>query len=87
VPPRIQSGQYLSRRKAVGRSQFILWDEDNAFQAIDYPILEGHEQNVIASGDKRAGTARRLVHGAPGGGRISDRVARTGDPAATGLDH
>ena len=38
---------YLYRFENSERSQFILWDEDNAFRAPDVPILEGHDQNVL----------------------------------------
>ncbi|MBF8301164.1 MAG: hypothetical protein HW394_1534 [Acidobacteria bacterium] len=38
---------YLYRFEDSVRSQFILWDEDNAFRAPDFPILEGHDQNVL----------------------------------------
>jgi len=38
---------YFYRFEDSLRSQFIAWDEDNAFHALDYPILEGHDQNVL----------------------------------------
>lgn len=38
---------YLYRFENSSRSQFIAWDEDNAFRAADFPILEGHERNVL----------------------------------------
>ena len=48
---------YLYRFEDSTRSQFILWDEDNAFRAPDFPILEGHEQNVLV---RRAMAVPRL---------------------------
>lgn len=38
---------YLYRFEDSDRSQFILWDEDNAFRAPDFSIVEGHDQNVL----------------------------------------
>ena len=38
---------YLYRPDDSVRFQFILWDEDNAFHALDYPVLEGHERNIL----------------------------------------
>lgn len=38
---------YLYRFENSSRVQFILWDEDNAFHSADFPILEGHERNVL----------------------------------------
>ena len=38
---------YLYRFEDSLRSQFIAWDEDNAFRAADFPILEGHDRNVL----------------------------------------
>lgn len=38
---------YLYRFENSARSQLILWDEDNAFHALDYPILQGHDRNVL----------------------------------------
>src|SRR2546426_12407806 len=38
---------YLYRFENSIRSQLIPWDEDNAFRALDYPILPGFEQNVL----------------------------------------
>ena len=38
---------YLYRFENSTRSQWIPWDEDNAFRALDYPILPGYEQNVL----------------------------------------
>jgi spore coat protein CotH len=38
---------YLYRFENSQRSQFIPWDDDNAFRAIDFPILEGHDRNVL----------------------------------------
>ena len=38
---------YLYRFENSSRSQFIAWDEDNAFRAADFPILEGHDRNVL----------------------------------------
>ena len=38
---------YLYRFEHSTRSQWIPWDEDNAFRALDYPILPGFEQNVL----------------------------------------
>jgi hypothetical protein len=39
---------YLYRFENSTRSQFIPWDEDNAFRALDYPLLPGSELNVLA---------------------------------------
>jgi spore coat protein CotH len=38
---------YLYRFENSSRVQFIAWDEDNAFRAPDFPILEGHERNTL----------------------------------------
>jgi spore coat protein CotH len=38
---------YLYRFENSSRSQFIAWDEDNAFRAADFPILEGHDRNML----------------------------------------
>ena len=38
---------YLYRFENSSRVQFIAWDEDNAFRAADYPILEGYERNAL----------------------------------------
>jgi len=38
---------YLYRFENSSRFQFIAWDEDNAFRAADFPILEGHDRNVL----------------------------------------
>jgi spore coat protein CotH len=38
---------YLYRFENSQRTQFIVWDEDNAFRAVDFPILEGHDRNVL----------------------------------------
>jgi hypothetical protein len=38
---------YLYRFENSTRSQWIPWDEDNAFRAVDYPILPGVELNVL----------------------------------------
>ncbi len=38
---------YVYRPEQSPRSQFLAWDEDNAFFAPDYPILQGHERNVL----------------------------------------
>lgn len=38
---------YLYRFENSARSQLIVWDEDNAFHAPDYPILAGHDRNVL----------------------------------------
>jgi spore coat protein CotH len=38
---------YVYRAERSPRSQFVAWDEDNAFFAPDYPILQGHERNVL----------------------------------------
>jgi spore coat protein CotH len=38
---------YLYRFENSTRSQFFPWDEDNAFRAVDYPILPGAELNVL----------------------------------------
>lgn len=38
---------YLYRFEKKNLSQFLLWDADNTFRAIDYPILAGHNENVL----------------------------------------
>lgn len=38
---------YLYRFENTNLSQFLLWDADNTFRAIDYPILAGHNENVL----------------------------------------
>jgi hypothetical protein len=38
---------YLYRFEKKDLSQFLLWDADNTFRASDYPILFGHEENVL----------------------------------------
>jgi spore coat protein CotH len=38
---------YIYRGSDSSRFQFILWDEDNAFRTLDYPVLDGHERNVL----------------------------------------
>jgi spore coat protein H len=38
---------YFYRHEDTTRHQFIFWDEDNAFRAVDFPILEGHDANVL----------------------------------------
>jgi hypothetical protein len=38
---------YIYRREDSSRFQLILWDEDNAFHALDYPVLEGHDRNIL----------------------------------------
>jgi spore coat protein CotH len=38
---------YLYRFENSTRMQWIPWDEDNAFRALDFPILPGYEQNVL----------------------------------------
>ena len=38
---------YLYRFENSSRSQFIAWDEDNAFRAADFPILPGYDRNVL----------------------------------------
>lgn len=38
---------YLYRFENSSRSQFVAWDEDSAFRAADFPILEGHDRNVL----------------------------------------
>jgi hypothetical protein len=38
---------YLYRFDQRNVSQFIPWDEDNTFRALDYPILQGHAENVL----------------------------------------
>ena len=40
---------YLYRFENSTRSQVIAWDEDNAFFAADFPILWGHDRNVLMS--------------------------------------
>jgi spore coat protein CotH len=38
---------YLYRFEDSLRSQFIPWDADNAFHALDYPLDAGHRDNVL----------------------------------------
>ena len=38
---------YVYRPERSPRSQFVAWDEDNAFFAPDFPILYEHERNVL----------------------------------------
>jgi spore coat protein CotH len=38
---------YLYRFEKKTLSQFLLWDADNTFHAIDFPILAEHDQNVL----------------------------------------
>lgn len=38
---------YFYRFEDSLRSQFIAWDEDNAFIAADFPVLQGHDTNVL----------------------------------------
>ena len=38
---------YVYRPERSPRSQILAWDEDNAFFAADYPILQGHERNIL----------------------------------------
>ena len=38
---------YVYRPEQSPRSQFVAWDEDNAFFAADFPILYEHQRNVL----------------------------------------
>jgi hypothetical protein len=38
---------YLYRFEKKTLSQFLVWDADNTFHAIDFPILAEHDQNVL----------------------------------------
>lgn len=38
---------YFYRPDDPSRSQFVFWDEDNAFLTPDFPVLQGHERNVL----------------------------------------
>jgi spore coat protein CotH len=38
---------YIYRFEDTIRSQFIAWDEDNAFKAVDFTIVQGHDENVL----------------------------------------
>lgn len=38
---------YLYRFEKQTVSQFIAWDADNTFRAIDYSIVSGHQENVL----------------------------------------
>jgi hypothetical protein len=38
---------YLYRFEKTTRHQFLIWDSDNTFRAVDYPILEGHRANIL----------------------------------------
>jgi hypothetical protein len=39
---------YIYRFEDTTRFQFLTWDKDNTFYAIDYPILQGVNENVLA---------------------------------------
>jgi spore coat protein CotH len=38
---------YLYRFADGRRSQFIPWDDDNAFRSVDFTIVQGHQENVL----------------------------------------
>lgn len=38
---------YLYRFEQTTRHQFIIWDADNTFRAVDYSIVQGHQENAI----------------------------------------
>lgn len=38
---------YLYRFEQKTQHQLIMWDADNTFRAIDYSILQGHQENVL----------------------------------------
>jgi spore coat protein CotH len=38
---------YLYRFEKKDLSQFLLWDADNTFRAIDYSIVAGHDDNIL----------------------------------------
>lgn len=38
---------YLYRFEKTTQHQFLIWDSDNTFRAVDYPILQGHQENVL----------------------------------------
>lgn len=38
---------YLYRFTDGSRSQFIPWDDDNAFRSVDFTIVQGHQENVL----------------------------------------
>jgi spore coat protein CotH len=38
---------YLYRFEKTTRHQFLIWDSDNTFRAVDHPILQGHRENVL----------------------------------------
>ncbi len=38
---------YFYRFENSVRSQILIWDSDNTFHALDFPITSGHEQNVL----------------------------------------
>jgi spore coat protein CotH len=39
---------YLYRFEDTTRSQFLAWDKDNTFAAVDHPVLQGVSENVLA---------------------------------------
>jgi hypothetical protein len=63
---------YLYRFEHSTRSQWIPWDEDNAFRAVDYPILPGVELNVLV---RRAMSAPELREAFLAG--LNDAIAVT----------
>lgn len=38
---------YLYRRPKKNEYRFLVWDKDNTFNALDYPILQGTSENVL----------------------------------------
>jgi spore coat protein CotH len=39
---------YFYRFEHTNRSQFLAWDKDNTFHSIDFPIMKGVNENVLA---------------------------------------
>lgn len=38
---------YLYRRPVKNEYRFLVWDKDNTFKALDYPLLQGISENVL----------------------------------------
>ena len=72
---------YFYRFENSTRSQFIVWDEDNAFHALDWPVTEGHDRNVLMRRAMAVPALRSIYFAAlreaaasasqPGGGGVS----------------
>jgi hypothetical protein len=55
---------YLYRFEGSLRSQFIAWDEDNAFLAPNFPVLQGHDANALMRRAMRVPELRAAYFGA-----------------------